>query len=309
MNSLTPHFIFEDTPLVKVTDPFLEQNLVSLHIKRDELNHKDISGNKWRKLKYNIADLKNSGINTLLTFGGAYSNHISATAAAGKEFGFRTIGVIRGEEHLPLNTTLEFAVKCGMDLHYMDRSTYRLKESAEVIRHLEQKFGEFFVVPQGGANLQGVKGCMEIVDETMHDFDYICCACGTGATLAGIIIQLKSHQTALGFPALKGGSFLEKDINYFLSEMKSSNKNWQLILDYHFGGFAKYSNALIDFIIRFKENHDVQLDPLYTGKMVFGIYDMIKKGFFSKNSKICVIHTGGLQGMDGFKERYNIALG
>lgn len=305
MKESTQNLIIEDTPLEKINDTVLDENNVVLFIKRDELNHKDISGNKWRKLKYNIAELKAKNIDTVLTFGGAYSNHIAATSAAGKEFGFKTIGVIRGEEYPELNPTLRFATDCGMRLHYMDRTTYRKKESDEVINLLKQKYGKFFLVPQGGANIQGVKGCMEIVDDAMIGFDYLCCACGTGTTLTGIITQLKPHQIALGFPALKNGKFLEKDINNFLVQLNISNKNWQLILDYHFGGFAKYNNNLIDFIIRFKELHNVQLDPLYTGKVVFGIYDLAKNGFFRKNSKICVIHTGGIQGIKGFKHRYS----
>ncbi|MGR3176450.1 MAG: 1-aminocyclopropane-1-carboxylate deaminase/D-cysteine desulfhydrase, partial [Candidatus Anammoxibacter sp.] len=162
------------------------------------------------------------------------------------------------------------------------------------------------LVPQGGANIQGIKGCMEIMDSAMHGFDYICCACGTGATLTGIITQLKSHQTALGFPALKSGEFLKNDVNNFLKQLKSCNNNWQLITNYHFGGFAKYNDKLIDFIVRFKELHNVQLDPVYTGKTVYGIYDLAQNGFFPTGSKICVIHTGGIQGIEGFKHRYNL---
>ncbi|MGR3220772.1 MAG: 1-aminocyclopropane-1-carboxylate deaminase/D-cysteine desulfhydrase [Candidatus Anammoxibacter sp.] len=309
MRNATPNFIREDTPLEKINDPLLEQNQVTLYIKRDELNHKEISGNKWRKLKYNIVELKRQNIDTVLTFGGAYSNHISATAAAGKLFGFKTIGVIRGEEYPELNPTLQFAAECNMRLHYMDRTTYRKKESEEVIRLLRQKYGVFFLIPQGGANIQGIKGCMEIVDSAMHDFDYLCCACGTGATLTGIITQLKSHQTALGFPALKNGEFLRNDVNSFLKQLKNCNDNWQLITNYHFGGFAKYNSKLIDFIVRFKELHNVRLDPVYTGKTVYGIYDLAQTGFFPKGSKICVIHTGGIQGLEGFKHRYNLEIG
>lgn len=308
MNKPIQNIIIEDTPIVRINDPVLEQNRVTLYIKRDELNHKEISGNKWRKLKYNIEALKTANIDTVLTFGGAYSNHISATAAAGKAFGFKTIGVIRGEEYAELNPTLKYATECGMRLHYMDRTTYRNKESDEVIQQLKNRFGVFLLVPQGGANLAGVKGCMEIVDDAMHKFDYICCACGTGATIAGIITQLKPDQTALGFPALKNGGFLADDIIDFLKQLKCSYNNWQLITDYHFGGFAKFNNNLIDFIIRFKELHDVQLDPLYTGKVVYGIYDLAKNGFFPHESTICVVHTGGIQGIEGFKHRYNLNI-
>ncbi len=302
------NIILENTPIERIIDPVLEQNRVELYIKRDELNHKDISGNKWRKLKLNIEELRRLNLDTALTFGGAYSNHIAATAAAGKEFGFKTIGIIRGEEHAELNPTLKFAGDSGMQLHYMDRTTYRNKESDEVLEHLRQKFGEFYHVPQGGANIQGIKGCMEIMDNSMREFDYICCACGTGATLTGIIAKLNPHQTALGFPALKNGGFLADDINNFLNQLENNNQNWRLITDYHFGGFAKYNNNLIDFIHRFTELHNIRLDPLYTGKVLYGIYDLAQKAYFQKDSKICVIHTGGLQGIEGFKHRHNINL-
>lgn len=308
MTNATPHFIIEKTPLEKINDPLLEENNVELYIKRDELNHKDISGNKWRKLKYNIEELQRGNINTILTFGGAYSNHIAATAAAGKEFCFNTIGIIRGEKHVHSNPTLQFAEDYGMTIDYMDRTTYRQKSTPEVLKSLHKKHGEFIHIPEGGANLQGIKGCAEIIDDSMFNFDFICSACGTGATLTGIITQLKPHQTALGFPALKGGEFLKQDISNFLNKLNNKAQNWKLIRDYHFGGFAKYKPPLIDFIIRFKKLHNIQLDPLYTGKLLYGIYDLAQKGEFPNNSKICAIHTGGIQGLEGFKERYNIDL-
>jgi len=251
-------------------------------------------------MKYNLAAASQQNHDTLLTFGGAYSNHIYATAAAGKRLGFRTIGIIRGEAHEQLNTTLQFAHNCGMQLEYIDRTTYRNKNSEEYINSLRKKYGQFYLLPEGGSNSLALKGCAEIVDDIDQEFDFICSACGTGATLAGIISGLNEQQQAIGFPVLKGGDFLTDDIQNFLqqADVKSSTR-WRLNTDYHFGGYAKTSTELWTFIEQFKKDFDVPLDGVYTGKMFYGLFDLIKKGFFPKGSRIIAIHTGGLQGNYG----------
>ena len=224
----------------KVIDPFLKERKISLFIKREDLNHPFISGNKWHKLKYNIQEARRQGKNALLTFGGAYSNHIYAVAAAGKLFNFKTIGIIRGEEHTPLNPTLSFATANGMKLYYLDRKSYRNKNSPGIIKELQNKFGDFYLLPEGGTNELAVKGCSEIINKIDIDFDYICCPCGTGGTLAGLISGLNGEKFALGFAVLKGASFLKENVT---SLIKSSNgnifNNWDINLDYHFGGYAK----------------------------------------------------------------------
>ena len=263
-----------------------------------------MSGNKWHKLKYNIQEAKKQGKDTLLTFGGAYSNHIYAVAAAGKIFNYKSIGIIRGEEHLPLNPTLTFAKEKGMELHYLDRTSYRKKNSPEIINHLQNMFGDFYLVPEGGTNKLAVKGCSEIISKINIDFDYICCPCGTGGTLAGLISGLNEDKSALGFAVLKGASFLKENVSSLLKNLgDSAPLNWDINLDYHFGGYARMNSVLLDFVNRFTSHTKIPIEPIYTGKMLFGIYDLASKGFFKEGSQIIALHTGGLQGLKGLSER------
>jgi 1-aminocyclopropane-1-carboxylate deaminase len=292
------------TPLQQISENFFKDKHIQLFIKREDCNHPTIQGNKFRKLKYNLAKAKAENTTTLLTFGGAFSNHIYATAAAGKAFGFQTIGIIRGERIEPLNDTLQFAEDNGMQLHFISRSDYRQKNESDFINKLKAKFGDFYLIPEGGSNELAVKGCTEIVDEIEIKYDYLCSPIGTGGTIAGLIKGAKNESKVLGFPALKGGDFLRKDIEQLLKEEKEIYENWKLINDYHFGGYAKFKPELIEFINTFKAKHEIQLEPIYTGKMLFGIYDLIKKDYFPKNSKIIAIHTGGLQGIVGFNKRF-----
>jgi 1-aminocyclopropane-1-carboxylate deaminase len=271
-------------------------NGISLEIKREDLLHPFISGNKFRKLKYNLLQAKSENHETVLTFGGAYSNHIAAVAYAGKEQGFKTIGVIRGDElgdKIAENPTLQFAQECGMQFEFVTREAYRLKTEPDFIANLQQKFGSFYLVPEGGTNEYAIKGCEEILTEEDAAFDFICCAVGTGGTISGIINSALPHQKVLGFPALKG-DFLKDEIRKF-----AANENWELITDYHFGGYGKVNEELIQFINQFYKQTQVPLDPIYTGKMVFGVIDLIQKDYFPDNAKILLIHTGGLQGIQG----------
>ena len=274
----------------------IENTNYSLYIKREDLLHSYISGNKFRKLKYNLAKAKTEGKTTLLTFGGAFSNHILAVAAAGKEYGFKTIGIIRGEElhdKIADNPTLQKAHDFGMVFDFVSRAIYSQKSNSDFIRNLEEKFGDFYLLPEGGTNDLAIKGCEEILTETDNHFDYICCAIGTGGTISGLINCSKSSQQVLGFPALKG-DFIREDICKFVQ-----NKNWELVTEYHFGGYAKVNSELIHFINHFYQKNQIPLDPIYTGKMVYGVLDLIKKEWFPKGSKILLIHTGGLQGIEG----------
>ena len=282
----------------------MKERKISLFIKREDLNHPFISGNKWHKLKYNLQEAQKQGKNTLLTFGGAYSNHIYAVAAAGKIFNFKTIGVIRGEEHLPLNPTISFAQDKGMQIYYLDRSSYRKKNSAEIINHLQNKFGDFYLLPEGGTNELAVKGCSEIINRVDIEFDFICCPCGTGGTLAGLISGLNGKKFALGFAVLKGASFLKENVTALIQSTNVNVfHNWDINLDYHFGGYAKVDERLLDFVHKFSTHTKIPIEPIYTGKMLFGIYDLATKGFFKEGNRIFAIHTGGLQGLKGFAER------
>lgn len=274
----------------------LPNNAVELYVKREDKIHPFVSGNKYRKLKYNLLEAKNNGFDTLLTFGGAFSNHIAAVASAGNAFGFKTIGIVRGEElgnKISENSTLSFAKENGMQFKFVSRELYRNKTSESFLNDLKEEFGDFYLIPEGGTNKLAVKGCEEILNTEDNTFDYICCAVGTGGTISGLINCLKPSQQVLGFPALKG-DFLKEDISKFATQT-----NWKLITDYHFGGYAKINEELVTFINQFKIDNQVSLDPVYTGKMLFGIIDLINKNYFPKGSKILAIHTGGLQGIEG----------
>ena len=272
---------------------------ITVSIKREDLLHPFISGNKFRKIKYNLLKTKELRHNTLITFGGAFSNHIAAVAYACQQENIQAIGIIRGEElegKIHENPTLLFAQNCGMKFEFVTRETYRNKSSECFIAELDAKYKKYYLLPEGGTNSLAIQGCEEILTPQDSNFDYICCAVGTGGTISGIINSLLPHQTVLGFPALKG-DFLKEEICKFANQ-----KNWKLINDYHFGGYAKVTEDLIDFINQFYKDTKIPLDPVYTGKMVFGVMDLIRKNYFPSGSKILLIHTGGLQGIAGMNQ-------
>jgi 1-aminocyclopropane-1-carboxylate deaminase len=275
-------------------------NGIAVTIKRDDLIHPIVSGNKFRKLKYNLLQAKKENKKSLLTFGGAFSNHIAAVAFAAQEQGFQSIGIIRGDElsnKIASNPTLQFAQQCGMQFEFVSRESYRSKHEENFISDLKSRFGDFYLVPEGGTNELAVKGCQEILTAEDAKFNYVCCAVGTGGTISGIINSSLPHQKVLGFPALKG-DFLQDEIRIFVE-----NENWELVNDYHFGGYGKINQDLIAFINQFYSDTKIPLDPVYTGKMVYGIFDLIQKNYFPAHSNILLIHTGGLQGIYGMNEK------
>lgn len=279
-----------------ITLPILQEKQIFLAMKREDLIHPLISGNKYRKLKYNLIAAKEQGFDTLLTFGGAFSNHIAATAYAGKLHGLKTIGVIRGEElseKWSQNQTLKLAHEHGMQFKFVSRAVYKTKDSKEFKKRLEVEFGAFYLLPEGGSNDLAIKGCQEILTDYDSHFDVVCSSVGTGGTVAGIINASLQHQTVLGFSALKG-DFLKEDIRNF-----TAKENWSLQSDYHFGGYAKVTEELIHFINEFKLQTQIPLDPIYTGKLMYGILDLVKKNYFKPETKILAIHTGGLQSISG----------
>ncbi|WP_121667910.1 1-aminocyclopropane-1-carboxylate deaminase/D-cysteine desulfhydrase [Mesonia aquimarina] len=285
-------FIFKD-----------KQTGIELWLKREDQIHPFVSGNKFRKLKYNFLEAKKEGKKKVLTFGGAYSNHIAATAAAGKIMNIQTAGIIRGEElgenisaTLSKNKTLKFASDQGMELQFISRSAYREKNEPHFLIENFPEYSDVYEIPEGGTNKLALKGCEEILTEQDKDFDIIACAVGTGGTIAGIINASSVDQKILGFPALKG-DFLEAEIKKL-----TTRNNVQLILDYHFGGYAKVDKALINFINQFKKDYAIALDPIYTGKLLFGLIDLIKAREFKENTRILAVHTGGLQGISGMNQ-------
>lgn len=280
------------TPLQIVEDPFFIERGIKLYLKRDDLIHPQVSGNKWRKLKYNLFEAEKQGIKTLMTFGGAYSNHIAAVAAAGQATGFDTIGMIRGEElRADTNQTLRFASQCGMKLLFVSRKDYRNKEE------LAERHGAgCYIIPEGGSNTLAVKGVAEVVTEIQSQLrtpvDYLCTSLGTGGTAAGLLSASKAK--VLVFPSLK--IKVDEAKQMIFQHLSMSEAKAEIITDYHFGGYGKVTEELWQFIKTFEIQTHIPLEQVYTGKMMFGIYDLVKKGFFKRGQVIIAFHTGGLQG-------------
>lgn len=281
---------------------------VQVSVLRLDTIHPEVSGNKFFKLKYNLAEAKIQGKNSILTLGGAYSNHIYSTASAAKETGFKSIGIIRGDKHDQNNPTLEHAKARGMELHFISREEYRKKNNPEFIENLQTKFGDFYLVPEGGTNRLAIQGTAEILDDIHKKFTHICTSIGTGGTYCGLSQNLYSHQKLIGFSSLKG-EFIREEIQELLKKHHVESKGTlELITSYHFGGYANWNTELIAFIHWFNEAFSILLDPIYTSKMFFGFWDLLQKDYFPPNSKILLIHTGGLQGNIGFTKRTGITL-
>lgn len=302
----------EATSIQQIHHPDLEGNGVEVWMKRDDQINPEVSGNKWRKLKYYIEKAKER--EGILTFGGAYSNHIAATAAAGKLLGIKTIGIIRGDElNENSNDTLRKAAADGMKLIFVSREEYGYKYDHAYHKQIREEYGDVVIVPEGGAGYDGMVGTSEII-KGYREFDLFAVPCGTGATLAGIIISLEEHQKALGFSTLKG-DFMETEVNqllntYFLNPdiHLDYQDDFSIYNDYHFGGYARVNPELIDFIRTFYKHTGIKLDPIYTGKMMFGLFDLIKNKNIYTQKKILAIHTGGLQGIEGVEAKFGESL-
>lgn len=283
------------SPLEKLENNFFKDSKIEVFIKRDDLIHPSISGNKWRKCFYLLKHIKEQGIKNVITFGGAYSNHIHAFSYAAQEAGLNCLGIIRGEEleHKELNQTLTFAKNQGMKFQFVSREEYRKRNDECYIQELSKKHNAY-IVPEGGTTPFAKYGLYDMVTEinTEVNFDIIFSACGTGGTIAGINYGLQPHQRAFGISVLKGmKNELEQKVSSF-----SSNIQCDIIEGYHFGGYAKYNEQLINFIKDFERNYNIPLEQIYTGKMIYSFFDMLEKNKFEKNSKIILVHTGGLQG-------------
>ena len=287
------------SPVHQITNPLFDAHGVSVFLKRDDLIHPMISGNKWRKLKYLLKSAQAGQKTHLVTFGGAYSNHLLATAAAAAKFGFKSTGVVRGEE--VDNNTLFLCKLHGMQLLFTDRDSYRDKPAL-----FQKNFGDgeqAFFIDEGGSSAEGAQGCAELVNELTDTYDHIFCACGTGTTAAGIINGLTSHQLTTKFnaiPVFKNGGFIREEIDRFLT----SPADYDLHTDYHFGGYGKATDELIDFVKQFVADRGIVIEPIYTGKMMYALYDLIGKGHFKPGSKILAIHSGGIWGLLGMKDRF-----
>ncbi|MFK3979454.1 1-aminocyclopropane-1-carboxylate deaminase/D-cysteine desulfhydrase [Micromonospora sp. NPDC050397] len=280
------------SPLTELVDERLAGHGVRLLLKRDDLIHPELPGNKWRKLTYNLEAARARGFRTLVTFGGAYSNHVRAVAAAGACFGFDTVGVIRGEEHLPLNPSLTYAMERGMRLTYLDRGRYRDKTAPELLAWLREEFGEHYLIPEGGSNALAVRGCAEIPAEITEPFDVICVPVGTGGTLAGIAAGLSPGREAIGFSVLKGGQFLAAEVERLQQAVGRVTGNWRVEYDFHFGGYAKGNAELDSFAADFTARHRLTLDRIYPAKMMYGIFALVAAGRFVPGTTIVAVLTG-----------------
>lgn len=271
----------------------LEYNGYQLAVLRLDLIHPEISGNKWFKLKYNLQQVQLTNKTTILTFGGAFSNHIAATAFACKEAGLKSIGIIRGEETSKNNHTLSFATEQGMKLHFVDRELYSNKRNDEFQEIIQRQFPNAYIIPEGGDNIFGQKGCEEILGDHSDLFNIIYCAYGTGTTFKGLAKSVMPHQMVFGVNVLK-------------YEAPSLNKDAVVLNEYHFGGYAKHTNELLEFKSWFENEYNILLDYVYTAKAFFAAFDSINKRKITKDKKILLIHTGGMQGNKGYEERYKL---
>ena len=284
------------SPIQEITDPGLGGSSFHLILKRDDLISPEFPGNKWRKLELNLDAARRGGHRTLLTFGGAWSNHVRATAAAGARFGFATVGVIRGEEHRPLNPSLSYAAGLGMRLIYLDRARYRAKTDPALLAGLRDRFGDFHLLPEGGSNALAARGCAELPAELAAQvaFDVVCVPCGTGGTLAGVAAGLAAGQRAIGFSALRGGAgFLPAAVRALQDEAFGGPcGRWQIDDEFHFGGFARRTPELDAFIADFRARHGLTLDWVYVAKMVYGISTHLQRGTFAPGTTVVAVVTG-----------------
>ncbi len=287
---------FQSSRLTQIFDPLLAQKNIECWVKRDDLIHPVISGNKWRKLKYSLDHALQLHSHTVLSMGGAYSNHLHALAYACQQLGLNSMGFIRGEKPKRINPTLADLQQWGMVLQYISRAEYRTLRQYKGHQALPGiKTGEYWL-PEGGATELALKGLAEMVTELDTEFDVICVPCGTGTTLAGIINACPENTEVYGFSALKGAGFLQEDVKKLLNTSRLNTPCWNIQLDYHFGGFAKCNPALLLFMQDFANRHAITLEQVYTAKMFYGLFDLIAQDHFKSGQKILAIHTGGLQG-------------
>lgn len=295
-----------DVVISRLNLPGFQERGVQLDLLRLDLTHPQISGNKWFKLKYNLNRAKQKGSSVLLSFGGAWSNHIHALAFAGKEAGIATVGVIRGEEPQCYSQTLVDAQCWGMKLHFVSRQQYREKNDPVFLKQLAELYGDYQPIPEGGSNALAVQGCREIVAQIERlggDYDKICCACGTGGTLAGLIAARPEHTEIIGVPVLKGADFLYSDIRSLLQQSGGVDPGqWRLIMDSHEGGYAKVSPQLADCMDRFARVAGIELEPVYTGKVMLALERMLARGELAAGSRVLMIHSGGMQGLRGMRD-------
>ncbi len=302
------------SPVEELHGALSESAGLRLFVKRDDLlalsPGSAFCGNKWRKLKYNLLAAQEQGKRHLLTFGGAYSNHLAAVAEAAQALGFQSTGIVRGEEPAGLNPTLRLARACGMQLQYVSRTLYRSKAAPGFLERLGIDSGSVYMIPEGGTNKLALAGCRELAEEILDQLspDYVLAACGTGGTLAGIITGLKDRCRVLGISVLKGDIHKGEVKKLLEAHQGAAYEHWGVLTNYHHGGYAKWTPELLEFIRNFRSDFGIALDPIYTGKLCYAVFDLIRGGYFPRGATLVAVHTGGLQGVAGFEERFGIKL-
>ncbi|MCF6434844.1 pyridoxal-phosphate dependent enzyme [Pseudoalteromonas sp. MMG022] len=294
-------FNFPESPIQIICHPMLVEKQLTLQVKRDDLLHPHISGNKWRKLKYNLIAMQQQKKSALVTFSGPFSNHLYAVSMACKLFGIEGHVIVRGPQLDENNPTIRMARACGVKIHTVDRATYRLRNQPDYLTDLQNAYPHCYIIPEGGSNLAAVQGVKELA-LSLPQSDYVLCATGSGGTLAGLIAGCEKHTNVIGIAVLKQAQYLEQDIIKLVPQAQQ-HTNWQLLCDYHNGGYGKFSADLWQFCKAMKTAHQLPLEPIYTGKLFFALWQLIAQDFFPRGSRITAIHTGGLQGLDGLRYR------
>jgi 1-aminocyclopropane-1-carboxylate deaminase len=293
-----------ESTLQTITHPIFDRNHLTVSIKRDDAIHPIISGNKWRKLKFNLSYAKTHNYSGVLSFGGSFSNHIHALAFACQQQGLKSIGVIRGEKEYASNFTLTMAQQWGMELHFVDRKTYRLRENKDYLAQLQKAYPDYLIVPEGGSNALALTGVGEVITELNQqcEFDTLLTPVGSGGTLAGLIKADNNQHQLLGISVLKQNGYLTEQVNTLL-ENSSNYSNWQIMSEFHRGGYAKFSKEDAQKLLTFNQQTGFTFEPVYSGKMILAFLDLIEQQYFPKGHRIVILHTGGLQGVGGLIER------
>lgn len=292
------------SPIEKINHPTFDKHQLTVFIKRDDTIHPIISGNKWRKLKFNLSHAKQHNFSGVLSFGGSFSNHIHALAFACQQQGLKSIGIIRGEKEYANNFTLSMAKRWGMELIFVDRKTYRLREDADYLASLQQQHPDYLVVPEGGSNTLALIGVGEVIEELNQQckFDTLLTPVGSGGTLAGLVQADNNQHQLLGIAVLKQDNYLTEQVNNLLGK-PSHHNNWQILSEFHRGGYAKFNKDDVQRLLAFNQQTGFIFEPVYSGKMILALLDLIEQGHFPEGHRIVLLHTGGLQGLGGMIER------
>ncbi len=300
-------FAIAPTPLKKLEHPIFVKRQLEVWMKLDYLNHEFVSGNKLRKLKHNLRYFQQKGYRQIISFGGPHSNHLYALAFLGSHLKVPTLAFVRGDYHLAKSPTIQYCEKKGMNIVYLSKALYQLKEDPDFLSEIQEKYPDAFILPEGGRNQLSKEGCGEIVTEVDAQlFDqptHFISAVGTGTTICGIADKLSSGQIALGISTLKG----ENVDDNLLETLRPLQNNLKINTEYHFGGYASFDQKLVDFVDNFTKKYNIPIDPIYNSKSVFALFDLSEKSYFAKGSRIVIIHTGGLQGTNAYCKRYKLS--